>query len=357
MRRITIALLGLIAFTQLDAAETPSTTLSGEATEVIDILKSHYVDRDKLDQNLVNEATVAGILQALGQGAVIVSPEAVAAEPAPAVGPLARAEIIEPNIGYIRVADVTQQIVTALDRELKAFSDAKAEGYILDLRFADGTDYAAAAAMASRFLSDGRELFALKQGDQGVQEFRGSALPDGSSRADAPLMVLVNAQTRGAAEALAGALRAQERGVLIGSKTAGSAVAWDDIKLSDGRLLRVATGKVMLPNKPAGDAMTVEIFSQGVTPDVAVKIDGVVERDLLFNAQTNVTLTASLEPRQVRKGLTEAELVKAFRGESVDAQKPAASDTEEGEIQHVRDVVLQRAMDILKGIRVLLSWQ
>jgi len=30
---------------------------------------------------------------------------------------------------------------------------------------------------------------------------------------------------------------------------------------------------------------------------------------------------------------------------------------EEGDINNVRDVVLQRSVDILKGIRVLLSWQ
>ena len=30
---------------------------------------------------------------------------------------------------------------------------------------------------------------------------------------------------------------------------------------------------------------------------------------------------------------------------------------EESDIQNVRDVVLQRAVDILKGIHVLLSWE
>jgi hypothetical protein len=30
---------------------------------------------------------------------------------------------------------------------------------------------------------------------------------------------------------------------------------------------------------------------------------------------------------------------------------------DDSEIQNVRDVVLQRAVDILKGIRVLLTWQ
>ena len=52
------------------------------------------------------------------------------------------------------------------------------------------------------------------------------------------------------------------------------------------------------------------------------------------------------------------ELVKVFRGEAVDKTKPAGADAAaEDKIQPVRDVVLQRAVDVLKGIRVLLSWR
>ena len=74
---------------------------------------------------------------------------------------------------------------------------------------------------------------------------------------------------------------------------------------------------------------------------------------------TNETLTVSLQPRVKKKDLTEAQLVKAFHGQSVDVGEPSSDSEheEEGEIQNVRDVVLQRAVDILKGIRVLLSWQ
>ena len=52
-------------------------------------------------------------------------------------------------------------------------------------------------------------------------------LMDPNDRPDVPyfLMMLVNAQTRGAAEVLAGALRAQDRCIVIGSRTAGTAVA------------------------------------------------------------------------------------------------------------------------------------
>ena len=94
---------------------------------------------------------------------------------------------------------------------------------------------------------------------------------------------------------------------------------------------------------------------------MAVKIEAKTERAVVLAAQTNETLTASLQLRVNKNNLTEAELVKAFRGEAVNRfDKPSPVDKaheEEGDIQNVRDVVLQRAVDILKGIRVLLSSQ
>src|SRR5271169_6198934 len=96
-----------------------------ETTEVISVLKSNYVDRDQLNDKLLNEATVNGLIDALGHGAVIVSPpvpstneaKVVVAEPHPTPD-LARAEVIDPNIGYIRLSDVTDGTPDALDAQL-----------------------------------------------------------------------------------------------------------------------------------------------------------------------------------------------------------------------------------------------
>ncbi len=350
-------------------------------SEVISVLRSNYVDRDKLNEKSLNEDTVNGILDAMGRGVVVVEPKlpstnaapATASEPKP-TAPLARAEVISPDIGYIRLAEVTDGVVPALDAELKKFADEKVTGYVLDLRYADGTNFAAAAAIASRFLNDGQELFTLKSSEKAPQVFHASAdvKPASLTGADltsAPLMLLVNAETRGSAEALAGALRTADRGIVIGSTTAGSAAAWQEVKLSDGRVLRIATAKIVLP--PLQDTtQPIDLFPDGLTPDVPVKINPKTEHDVVLNVQTNETLTASLQPRVNKKDLTEAQLVKVFHGQSIDNDFPVLKSStntdasaidkereEEGEIQNVRDVVLQRAVDILKGIRVLLTWQ
>jgi C-terminal processing protease CtpA/Prc len=390
MKTIVVGITaGLLVFVtgiapQCRAANT-ATSLKPTA-EVISVLKSNYVDRDSLNEKLLNEATVTGILDAVGRGVVIVTPElpstnAVAAtdEPKPTL-PLARAEVIGTDIGYIRLAEVTDSALTALDVELKKFADAKVTGFVIDLRYAGGTNFAAAAAIASRFLNNGQELFTLKSSEKPPQVFHASAdvktaALTGTDMTTAPLMLLVNAETRGSAEVLAGALRTADRGIVIGSKTAGSAAAWQEVKLSDGRTLRIATAKIVLA--PSQNVIqSVDLFPDGLTPDVGVKIDPKIEHDVVLNVQTNETLTASLQPRVNKKDLTEAELVKVFHGQSIDRYDVPISksttnasstnteqsvtekeDKEEDEIQNVRDVVLQRAVDILKGIRVLLTWQ
>jgi C-terminal processing protease CtpA/Prc len=332
-----------------------------QTTEIIGLLKSHYVDAGRLDQKRLTDATVSGLLKALGTGAQLLSAAEAKAKPVaaiqsrtPAGQRLARAEVIDPKIGYLRLADVEPAAVAELDAELAKFATARVTGYVLDLRFADGTNFAAAAALAGRFLREGRELFSIQSADKPPVPFRCDARAD-AKLAEAPLMILVNHNTRGAAEVLAGALRGQDRGIVIGTTTAGGALAWQDLPLSDGRVLRVATAKVALPKG--------SIFPGGVTPDVPVKIDLKIERDVVLNS-TNTTLTASLTAEQTHKMMTEADLVKYHRGEAFDlpgsksaTNKTTSANGEKSRDAAVRDVVLQRAVDILKGIRVLLSWR
>lgn len=406
MTRFLIAVLAGMALVQGAIAAADEGELQ-QTSDVIDILRANYVDREKLDGKLLNDATVAGILQALGPGASIVTPDKSGTNAAPAAAaaprqPLARVEVIDPNIGYIRLSDVTDTAVSALDVELKKFDDASVNGYVLDLRFADGTDYDAAAALACRFVGDDRHLFGIKGGAAEPKVFNSGPCASGlgaiaKSLLDAPLLVLINGETRGGAEALAGALHVHNRAILVGSKTAGAPASLRDVPLGDGRILRLATSKLVLPADETKEAMTVDVFPQGIAPDITVKIDPQVERGAVLNTQSNVTLTASLQPKELKKHIGEAELVRAFRGESLDLKlpgsstnttqkffdsetptaepdavepsdtktnktdkteaKPDAEDKDEGELRQVRDVVLQHAVDVLKGIRVLLSWR
>jgi len=344
-------------------------------SEIIATLKQSYVDRETLDAQKLEDASVAGILKMLGAGAKLLTADEAKSNSVPVIEPtasahepLARVEVIQPDIGYIRVADVVSETPLALDAELKKFAQAKVTGYVLDLRFADGTNFAAAAAVASRFLPAGVELFTLKSSASAPQSYQTTEAPQSLAKelAKQPLLLLVNAQTRGGAEVVVGALRTQDRGIVIGGPTAGLPVAWQDYPLSDGRVLRLATAKVVFPKGS-------EIFPTGMLPDILIKIDSKTEREAVFNVATNVTLTVSLQPQLTKHLYSEATLVKVFHGEGIEPPALTLTNTDtaatnaltlagapptaEPAAAPARDVVLQRAVDVLKGIRVFLSWQ
>jgi C-terminal processing protease CtpA/Prc len=333
-----------------------------KTAEIIGILREKFVDGDRLDDPTLDAAAARGILEEIGAGAKWISAETNAAATLIATNaPITRAEIIEPNIAYVHIGDVDAGAASALDAQWQNFEVplAKWEGIVLDLRFADGTNYEAAAEIAARFLSEPAPLFEIKNAKGVVRsKFAAQAPADAPKLADVPLMLLVNNQTRGAAEALAAVLRQQTRGILIGANTSGDAVAWTDVALKSGETLRIATAKVVLPDGSSP-------FPRGVAADVKVKIDPAVERELIFNPEPNLTLTASLLPKEIRKGPSEADLVRSFTPFSpLNAVEEAKDETEKQpddenaapqHVQEVKDVVLQRAVDILKGIRVLRS--
>ena len=61
----------IVSATQSREAED---TALPQAAEIINVLKTRYVDHDTLDPKLLNDATITGVLQALGAGATIVTP-------------------------------------------------------------------------------------------------------------------------------------------------------------------------------------------------------------------------------------------------------------------------------------------
>ena len=105
---------------------------------------------------------------------------------------LVQSAILENNVAYLRVGDVADSLASEISaaRSTPATTN-KIIGTILDLRFANGNDLAAAKAAAN--------LFTAKK---------------------LPLAILVNGQTRGAAATLATTLREARDGLIFGSAAA-----------------------------------------------------------------------------------------------------------------------------------------
>jgi C-terminal processing protease CtpA/Prc len=262
---------------------------------------------------------------------------------------LSRASVFDDGIGYVRVSRVEEGLEGTLRGEYGRLAGTnKLKGLVLDLRFAAGDSYAAAAGAADLFLA--KELPLL---DFGKDFVRSKAKEDAVS---VPLAVLVNRQTVGSAEALAAVLRQTGAALLIGSPTAGRAMVFRDFQLKNGDRLRVASGPITL-----GDGSS--LSTSGVKPDILVEVNPQDERAYFSDAFSVVALTGAKPgasmggtnlvsgtnaPRRMR--FNEAELVRERR------EGLSADDLRDGRRQAVpeaplvRDPALARAMDVLKGL-------
>ncbi|MBA3530732.1 MAG: S41 family peptidase [Ardenticatenales bacterium] len=189
------------------------------------------------------------------------------------------------NIGYIRMsffsARTTEELRTAL-------TDLKAEGaekFILDLRNNPGGLLDSAIGTASLFIGDG--VIAYQQRNDGTRqalEARGDPIAP-----DEPLLVLINEGSASASEILAGALQAEGRATLVGSKSYGKGTVQIPFTLSDGSSLHVTIAHWLTPDG-------IDLSSEGLTPEEAIEIteeqqaagqDPVFERAIELLKETN----------------------------------------------------------------------
>jgi hypothetical protein len=251
------------------------------------------------------------------------------------------------GIAYLRVANVREGLAAKVTAGVAAINATnKLTGLILDLRFTAGDDYAAAAATADLFLSEERPLLDIGQGAV-KSTTKTNAL-------SIPVTLLVNAETVGAAEALAEVMRDTGTGLILGNTTRGAAMTSREFTLKGGRKLRIADAPVKLGNGSI-------IAERGVTPDILAVVSEADERAYMEDpftdlskpvAMTNITATTmNRAPRRVR--LTEADLVRARR-EGVRLDEDLMPQREpESEKPYIRDPALARAVDLLKGLAVV----
>lgn len=328
-------------------ARADTTNAAPDFNEVFNLVRTHLVG---VTETELNQAAVEGFLSALRGKVTIVEPGTLPSTNAPA---LTAASVLESNIAYVRLAGLDDKIAGHLAEKITSWSTSNAPaGLVLDLRFTDSDDYASAAAVVDLFQTKARLLV-----DWGTGPVRSK---DKSDALRLPIAVLVNRETGGAAEALAAMLRETGVGLILGNATAGRAMVGQEFPLKDGRRLRVAT----LPVK-IGDG--VELTARGVQPDIVFSVATAEERLFLDDPYgttvrptgTNRTNSvaangAAITNRPARRPRpNEADLVRARRdGVNLDEEFMDSRIVEPAK-PLIRDSVLARAVDLIKGLAVV----
>jgi hypothetical protein len=304
------------------------------------VLESIEANLPGLDRAELNAVIVRSLLDHFYPRVTLVPTDGVDAAPVRA-GRVDGATVFDRAFGYLRVHSVGPGLGEQLrEAWVGLASENRLQGLVLDLRFADGQDYEAAAHAADLFIAGTQPLLAWHDTVVHATETRETAVP--------PIVVLVNRRSSGAAETLAAVLRENGVALLVGTRTAGQAYVFRDITLPEGRVLRVAAEPIRVGDR--------ESVAGGVTPDIEVTVSLSEERQYLADPYAIIPgATAGTALRPERSQMNEAELMRqrqpgarpGFPAESIATTPARLADPV------VQDPALARALDLLKGIAIV----
>lgn len=176
--------------------------------------------------------------------------------------PSLEVEILEGNIGYIRLYHFSKKAKTDFDEAASEMLNKGIEGIVLDVRNNPGGLLHIAQDISGWFLERGQTVVyqVLRSGEKEAL----LAMGNGRLRS-IPVVVLMNEGSASASEILAGALRDHRGAMLVGQDSFGKGSVQTIQNLRDGSSLKVTIARWMTP---AGHI----ISDVGLTADVYVEM-------------------------------------------------------------------------------------
>jgi len=293
------------------------------ATETI---RANHAEASVLDEVGMARATLRGLLEGFHPGAELTGGEDRKPESSPF-----RAEILDGRVGYVRLGSIASESIAQLDSALQDFTAKKTEGVVLDLRATPTSeDFPLAAQICERFVPNGTALFSLvRPAEKQEKIFTSSRAPSFQG----VIVLLVDEDTAGAAEAVTAALRRSAKAMIVGTNTSGRAVEFATMPLGGGHNLRYAVAEARVAGLPA-------IYPRGVEPDLEVPQSPEDKKAILDGALEKGIAGFVFENERVR--MNEAALVAGTNPE-IDAEQSSAQ---------LLDRPLQRAVDLVTAIKI-----
>lgn len=176
------------------------------------------------------------------------------------------------NVGFIRVKNFQANTEREFHEQLMDLisPENRLKGMILDLRNNPGGLMDQAVTLTDEFLKEGTIVSTVGRGGKLIK--RDKAHPDGFEE-DWPLIVLVNEGSASASEILAGALKNNNRAIILGHKTFGKGSVQSVYRLPFDAALKLTVAQYLTPGNQS-------IQSVGITPDIELD-PVVVDKDQL----------------------------------------------------------------------------
>ncbi len=172
------------------------------------------------------------------------------------------------KIGYIRLRQFNANAAKEMRNAIKKLEGENALGYVLDLRKNPGGLLESSIEIARQWLDEG--IIVSTQTRDGIKDVRKA---NGRALTDRPVVVLVDEGSASASEILSGAIKDNNRGILVGKKTFGKGLVQSVRSLADNSGLIVTVAKYLTPSG-------IDIHTNGIEPDIESEISKLEARSL-----------------------------------------------------------------------------
>lgn len=210
------------------------------------------------------------------------------------------------GVGYAKIKSFSENTGEELTRAVRDMRQAGMRSLVLDLRGNPGGLLEQAVAVADLFLRDGTIVVTAGNRREEREEREAQAA---ETEPDYPIAVLIDGGSASASEIVAGALKNNNRAVIVGAQSFGKGSVQTIRNLADGGALKITIAQYLTP----GD---VSIQGVGIPPDIELSpmtvdpLDMDLEADRLFPREAD--LSAHLTNTRARGDQRPSETVRYF---------------------------------------------
>jgi carboxyl-terminal processing protease len=193
-------------------------------------------------------------------------------------------QMIENNIGYIRLSEFNAQSAGDITKMLKDLSKDGMTSLILDLRNNPGGLLDSAIEICSLFIPE-ESLVVSTKGRDKIQE-QHYITKKKPLYPNMPVIILINRGSASASEIVAGTLQDYKRALVIGGNSFGKGSVQTIIPLSDGNALRLTIAKYYLPSgRTIAPRTEKKDIKRGLTPDIKIEVSPETEGKLYIQSE------------------------------------------------------------------------
>ncbi len=236
-------------------------------------------------------------------------------------------KIIEEDIAYIKLVEFQERTARDLRQEIKNLKAEGAKSLIIDLRNNPGGLLNSSIDVADQFLEPGA-LIVYTEGRDPKKRVDYTAKRKTDFH-DMNMAVLVNKGSASASEILAGAIKDNKRGIIIGTPTFGKGSVQTVMPLKDRSALRLTTAAYYTPSGK-------NISDKGIEPDIVVERKKTEEKE------------EDSEKEKIEE--KKKELFRKVKKDKKDDEQEEKEKTEEK--KEIYDNQLRTAVNVLKGINI-----